>query len=239
MSDLSPKPDMNCAVDQPNPSNALGLTGFIVSLIGLVITCGVLCPIGLLISLVGLLWRPRGFAVAGTVIGLVGSVLLATLTAGFAMTFFAVKEVAESAAHQTATQAALAKAAEKIETYRAESGTLPDGIEGNKLILDIEDPWNNGLQYEVEGEAFHIRSAGKDNKFNTGDDLMYPPAEISIEPGRIQFMDGGITISSEEGIAVEGAGVQINEEGITIKPGNVRISDDGIQIGGERDGSED
>src|SRR5690348_9132833 len=54
------------------PTNGLGLAGFITSLVGIV-TCGVIAPIGLVLSLFGLMKPPRGFAIAGTIIGLIGS----------------------------------------------------------------------------------------------------------------------------------------------------------------------
>src|SRR5437773_6109506 len=66
----------------PPPTNGLGVAGFVTSLIG-VVTCGFLSPIGLLFSLVGLTRRPRGLAIAGTVLGALGSLWL--FVAGFAM----------------------------------------------------------------------------------------------------------------------------------------------------------
>ncbi len=56
-------------------SNGMGTAGFVLSLIGWV-TCGVLCPVGLLFSLVGLNREPRGLAIAGTVIGGIGTLLV-------------------------------------------------------------------------------------------------------------------------------------------------------------------
>jgi hypothetical protein len=56
-------------------SNDLGLAGFIVSLLGLVLSGGLLCPVGLVLSAMALRREPRGFAVAGFVIGLVGTLM--------------------------------------------------------------------------------------------------------------------------------------------------------------------
>ncbi|MBC7834911.1 MAG: hypothetical protein H7Y88_07400 [Phycisphaerales bacterium] len=52
--------------------NGLGLAGFIVSLIGL-ISCGILSPIGLIMSWIAKSREPKGLAIAGVVLGLVGS----------------------------------------------------------------------------------------------------------------------------------------------------------------------
>lgn len=50
-------------------SNSLGFAGFLCSTIGLVCTVGILCPIGFVLSLIGLRKQPRGFAIAGSIIG--------------------------------------------------------------------------------------------------------------------------------------------------------------------------
>lgn len=56
--------------------NGVGLAGFVVSIIGL-LSCGSLSIIGLLISLCGLVKQPRGMAIAGTIIGALGSAFFA------------------------------------------------------------------------------------------------------------------------------------------------------------------
>ena len=76
-----PQPVKQVAVKQ-EPSNGMGISGFIVSLVGL-LTCGFLCPLGLLLSFLGLFKPPRGLAIAGTVIGAVGSAWLVFF--GFAL----------------------------------------------------------------------------------------------------------------------------------------------------------
>lgn len=57
-------------------TNGLGTAGFICSLLGIV-TCGLLSPIGLLFSVLGIFRAPRGMAFAGGVLGAIGSVWLA------------------------------------------------------------------------------------------------------------------------------------------------------------------
>ena len=63
-------------------SNGLGTAGFIVSLIGF-LTCGFISPLGLLFSIIGLFKNPKGLAIAGTVLGLIGSLWL--FIGGFAI----------------------------------------------------------------------------------------------------------------------------------------------------------
>lgn len=52
-------------------SNSLGVAGFILSLIGIVL-CGPLTLVGLILSLFALGRQPRGFAIAGLIIGVLG-----------------------------------------------------------------------------------------------------------------------------------------------------------------------
>src|SRR3954471_6265213 len=91
------------------PSNNLGLAGFVTSLLGL-LSCGVLSPIGLLLSLIGLTKQPRGFAVAGTIIGLIGSVFLAVAGVGIVLGLMglgaAAKTITEYAASQQSARQA-------------------------------------------------------------------------------------------------------------------------------------
>lgn len=53
--------------------NGLGLAGFIVSLVGLV-SRGLISPVGLVMSIVALKREPKGFAIAGLVLGILSSV---------------------------------------------------------------------------------------------------------------------------------------------------------------------
>jgi hypothetical protein len=53
-------------------SNGMGLAGFIISLVGLM-SCGLVSPIGLVLSWIGLSKEPKGLAIAGLVLGLLGS----------------------------------------------------------------------------------------------------------------------------------------------------------------------
>lgn len=50
----------------------MGIAGFVLSLLGLV-SCGLLSPIGLILSWIGMYREPKGLAIAGFVMGLIGS----------------------------------------------------------------------------------------------------------------------------------------------------------------------
>jgi hypothetical protein len=144
-------------------TNGLGIAGFIVSLVG-VFTC-VLSPVGLILSLVGLRKHPRGFAIAGSIIGGIGTLILGI----FAVALLGNPE----ALGMVKTVFPLSKAQMIIEEHRQANDALPSEEEGNRLIEHLEDGWGNPLRYELDGEYYDIRSAGPDGEFGTDDD--FPP----------------------------------------------------------------
>jgi type II secretory pathway pseudopilin PulG len=154
----------------PTPVNGLGIAGFVLSIIG-VLTCGTLNIVSLPISMIALLWRPRGFAIAGTVISFLGVGFLALVGWGIVAGVMGLKGIAEEITRINETNIAIADARNAIENYRREHNTLPDGIEGNKLVVPFKDGWQTELRYEVDGNEYVIRSAGPDKAFDTPDDL--------------------------------------------------------------------
>src|SRR5688572_12689736 len=97
----------------PAPSNGMGMAGFIVSLIGL-LTCGLLAPIGLLLSLLGLLKRPRGFALAGLIISVIGTVLLVAVGWGMVKGWMGLKKFGEEIGNHVETQQKATEAVQAI-----------------------------------------------------------------------------------------------------------------------------
>ncbi len=156
--------------EQPK-ENYLGLTGFIVSVIALVFTLGFLSPLGLLISLAGLFSRPRGYALAGVILGFLGSLLIVL----FAVVFLMVAAVGSSAIVQIGEMATnvnkMVEAKAKIEDFRGKNERLPDGVEGNKIVAEFKDSKGNSLRYDLTEGGYNLRSAGADGKFETPDDL--------------------------------------------------------------------
>ena len=75
-----PTQPQQTVIVQQAPSNGLGVAGFVTSLVSLLFTRGFLSPISLLLSLIGLMKKPRGFAIAGSVIS--GLQLIAILLVG-------------------------------------------------------------------------------------------------------------------------------------------------------------
>jgi hypothetical protein len=153
------------------PSNGLGVAGFVVSLVGLIFTCGVLCPIGLILSLFGLRKEPKGLAIAGAVIGGLGTVFLVLVGAGFAATYLGFKKIAEKSGGDVPTTLTMTMAVATINQHRADKGGLPDEENGNALIAPFKDSAGRALRYERRDAGFVVRGVGKDGKFDTPDDV--------------------------------------------------------------------
>jgi hypothetical protein len=154
------------------PTNGLGVAGFVVSLSGLIVCFGLICPIGLLLSLFALLNPPRGFAIAGTIIGFIGSILGVMAVLVFTTTigngaFF-------NWLTPSATSMTIYSASVDIENhFMNNNDTLPDEPTGNTIISGYVDEWNNNLEYKpVQGSTtdYTISSAGPDGVFGNGDD---------------------------------------------------------------------
>ena len=72
---------------QPRRSNGIGTAGFVVTLVNMVLgfipfvnfLCIILWPLGLILSIIGMLKSPRGLAIAGFVLSLLGVILLLIL----------------------------------------------------------------------------------------------------------------------------------------------------------------
>jgi hypothetical protein len=161
----------NVYIDRPT-TNGLGIAGFVVSLAGLVLTCGALSPIGLILSLFALLRRPRGFAVAGTLVGLAGTVLIAVVIGVFAAGIAGAGKLAQEAGKGIGTHARVAEAVSRIESHRAQNSAPPDDAAGQQLIVDLVDGYNNGLHYKRLSETeYEVRSAGPNGVYHDGDDV--------------------------------------------------------------------
>lgn len=162
--------DENQFDDKPDPTNGVGIAGFIVAIVGIV-SCGLLSPIGLLISLVALIWPPRGFAIAGAIIGLLGSIWFVVVGMTMVLAFAGFGAMAGIAIDMAETQTAVEQAVVRIEASRAEAGALPDNADGQALIDDLRDGWDRGLRYVLIEGTYRIVSSGPDGTFDTADDL--------------------------------------------------------------------
>lgn len=147
---------------RPSGSNPLGIVGFILAF------C--LSPIGLIISLIALAKQPRGFAIAGVIIGLLGSGVWACAIWGYSMFGkFATQVVELSTEYKTID--------ESITVYQAaNNGNLPPDLAALQLPGHEDvDPWNTPYKYEpsADGKTWTLTTAGIDAAFGTADDATF------------------------------------------------------------------
>ncbi|MBX2851534.1 MAG: hypothetical protein KTR15_07305 [Phycisphaeraceae bacterium] len=159
---------------QPPPTNALGIAGFVVSLSGMIVCLGLTCPLGLVLSLIALAKSPRGYAIAGSIVGALGSVL-GVLTALVFTGVIGTGLFGNPYYSHTANE--IDNASYDINShFQNNQDTLPDQATGNMLISSYDDEWNNNLKYEpTPGSTtdYTITSAGPDTVFNTIDDITH------------------------------------------------------------------
>lgn len=153
---------------EPTPENSGSDLMGIIALAVTILSCGLLSPIGFILSVIGLIKPPRGFSITAMLISLVATAL-------WALTIFFLIQIGTEAVKPFITMNLLSEAANTIENHRDADGQLPDDIEGNKLIIDVLDGWENAVRYEQAGDSFLIRSAGPDEKMDTLDDIEVGP----------------------------------------------------------------
>lgn len=215
-------------------SNTLGLVGFICALVGL-LTGGLLSPIGLIISLVAMGKQPRGLAVAGLILGLVGTcggVILVIFFGAMLLGLIAIAALAFalSETEKIEITSDMVKIAAAVQQYREQNQYLPAGLELLALPEStLQDPWGEKYRYVQHDpkENFDILCAGEDKTFDTKDDVRLSEIEkvwaftdnIHISQDqkggivRIDFGDNNIDVT---GNASAGK-VKVNVGGKTIE----------------------
>lgn len=160
--------------------NALGIVGFVCALLGLFTGGHVLSPIGLILSLVALGGRPRGFAIWGVILGFLGTcgwllVVLVLVVAAMGLAVAGVGVFFFSQAERIELTTDMGKIAMLAEDYKqANRGIAPADL----TVLTLQtptamDPWGHSYRYELiaEDPGFDIVSDGPDAKSGTEDDV--------------------------------------------------------------------
>jgi hypothetical protein len=152
----------------PPRTNGLGVAGFIVSLLG-IFSVGLLSPIALFLSFIALFRRPRGFAFAGFILGLIGTLFIAAV---FTVLGGSVWLLVRYGKPMVVTIQHAAVARQHIEVYAAGNGhAAPPDMLGQSLIAGDLDGWGRPLIYRrVNTLSYELRSAGSDGILNNDDD---------------------------------------------------------------------
>lgn len=143
------------------------------------LTAGILSPIPLLISLVGLRRPGKKMATVGTVVSLAGVAMATVLIVGSASAHHHHQSARRAAFHHRVevkqiaeTKQLLTIAGKEILDYRdSNDGYLPADIDGNMLVIKYIDPWDESLRFDYETNHGVVRSAGPDQQFDTDDDV--------------------------------------------------------------------
>lgn len=144
-------------------SNALGIVGFVLAF------C--ISPLGLVLSLAALARPPRGFAIAGVLVGAIGSALWAVVIfAGVAMGPMFMKTARIGQDYEQVSRA--------VNSYKAaHSGSLPTDLDGAGLAPSRQvDPWGTAYAFTVaeDGSTWTLTSGGPDGALGTDDDIVLP-----------------------------------------------------------------
>lgn len=175
-------PPVDQLIEEPPRSNWLGLTGFIVSIVGLCASGGLLSPVGLVLSVIGLFKRPKGFAIAGTIVSLLGFCCLPVsiptiLIASGASSSSKVGMWAErtfSLDPDGKTFVRIAVLSTEIPIYAARNnGSIPSSLDQLNVEPEgLKDGWGNPFKYELDDKGgFLLWSAGRDGSEGTADDI--------------------------------------------------------------------
>jgi len=157
--------------------NGLGIAGFICSLIGIV-SCGLLSPIGLVLSIVAMFREPRGFAIAGLVLGLIGSLwaaIVALVIASVGLAVFGAIFALGFSLKPLEAWADGAQITEAVIQHMREHGEAPGSLDELTGLTSstLSDPWGNVYRFEIidDGARLRIISDGPDGLPDTEDDF--------------------------------------------------------------------
>lgn len=176
----------------PRPENNLGIAGFICSVLGTFFTCGLLAPVGLILSLFALKREPKGFAIAGAIIGAVGScgIILGVVFFFSAIAALLVALGLGSVAiaiggAKIEAQVEMAEIAKEIKIYKDRTGQLPAALELLPIVdsTALTDAWGNKYIYKLsdDGTAYELHSIGADKLDGTADDIKPEDSIFSAE----------------------------------------------------------
>ena len=158
---------------QPNaqPSNGLGIAGFVISLVGLVCTWGALSPVGMVLSFIAMFKEPKGLAIAGFILGLLGSfwIIIAIVFIGLGTILAAFGVATAFEFGVDSVQISMA-----VQNEYRDTGAAPADLSSLGLNEDtLTDGWGNPYRYTVsaDGSSFTLTSDGPDGVEGTGDDI--------------------------------------------------------------------
>lgn len=144
-----------------------------------------LSPVGLVLSLVAIVRAPRGFAIAGLVIGLLGSVwaIIMLLIGGLSVVLAAFGLGA--AVPLFVTEARMVHVATAVAEHKNPNGSFPTDLAALPGLSadDLKDAWGHALHIVLKApNEFEIVSDGPDGIAGNRDDLHSNTTSTSDKP---------------------------------------------------------
>ena len=167
----------------PRTGNALGVFGFLVALVGIFIPTGIISLLGLVLCLAAIGRSPRGFAIFGVILGLLGTlfwliVMIGALILGLVAAFIATVFVAgafmlvQPEVVEVTTD--MVNVAIEVQDYEQRNQEMPEDMDDLNLgIASATDPWGEPYHLVMidDEPGFDVISNGPDGKFDTFDDV--------------------------------------------------------------------
>ena len=189
------QPTVERVIIRETQSNSLGIAGFIVSLVGFLGGCfggALLCPIGLILSAVAIRRPPKGFAIAGLILGILGSLwlLIGVLFLG------GIGALSLAALSGFKDQIRFVAVDSAIQHYYNDSGFLPASLS------EVESKYSKELPAEISKDmvyrptsltGYEIRLPGPDKMPGTADDVTHTAEVTKNGAGAGMPKDAGVT----------------------------------------------
>lgn len=174
---------------QPEPlqTNGMGVASFVFSILAFVALPVVGSIVGLVLGIIAMRREPKGLAIAGTVLSVVGLLIACAVLAAFAMMFGFFASLAQGFSTQSSVAVTIGSqqwAATGAAQHLAATGDWPSDIEFLNGGAAVFDAWGTPMVLKVVAEGdgpdaptrASIESAGPDGVFDTEDDLSWPVA---------------------------------------------------------------
>ncbi len=188
---------------QPVPleTNGMGVASFVFSILAFVVLPVIGSVVGLVLGIIAMRREPKGLAIAGTVLSVVGLLISCAVLAAFAMMFGFVANLAQGFSAQSSVAVTIGSqqwAATGAAQHFAATGGWPSDIESLNGGTAVFDAWGTPMVLKVvaEGEGpdapsrASIESAGPDGVFDTEDDLSWPVATPAPAPAPVPAAAG-------------------------------------------------
>lgn len=177
-----PQPPATVAYMTPGgvlpPSNALGVAGFVLVMVGLLGACFVpfllLGLIGTILCAVAVFRTPRGLAIAGLIVGglevlfgLVVLVFIGTILGGAAVGLNAAAKIMQTMQTGVAIR-------QVIDAEQSRTGTLPATLASVPGLTTTTDAWGRPIHYVPNSPTvgeYELISDGPDSTPGTADDI--------------------------------------------------------------------